>query len=178
MASRGGGHSEPEEADLDTRARAICLALLGARARTRAELARALAGRGIADDVAAGVLDRYTEVGLIDDAAFADVYVRSARQQRGLGRKALDAELRRRGVTEDVARAAVAGVDNAAEEATARAVVQRRLRSMGGVDRLATVRRLVAMLGRKGYPEGMAWRVVREEAGIDAADPQEPWDLQ
>ena len=79
-------------------AKSICLRLLTGSTRTRADLERALRRRGIADDVAGAVLDRLTEVGLIDDAAYAEAFVASRHRDRGLGRSALRAELRRKGV--------------------------------------------------------------------------------
>ncbi|HEY2306223.1 MAG TPA: regulatory protein RecX, partial [Streptosporangiaceae bacterium] len=82
----GLGDAEPgsEEA-----ARAICLRLLTAGPRTRAQLATALRKRRIPDEVAEAVLSRFTEVGLIDDAAFARAWVESRHHSRGLARRAL-----------------------------------------------------------------------------------------
>jgi regulatory protein len=115
--------------------------------------------------VAEAVLDRLTAVGLIDDDAFAATVVSSAQQNRGLARRGLAAELRRRGVDDEVATGALAGVDAAHEETAARDLVTRRLRGMGGLERHVRMRRLVAMLGRKGYSTDLAVRVVTELLG-------------
>ncbi|EIV96008.1 recombination regulator RecX [Frankia sp. QA3] len=160
-------------------AREICLRQLATRARSRAELATTLRRRGVADDVAATVLDRLTAVGLVDDGAFAAAFVSSARAQRGLGRQALAAELRRRGVQPDVVEAATAVVAVEDEEETARDLVRRRLRSMERLPEQARARRLLAMLMRRGYPAELAIRVVREQAGAgaDEGDPSPTaWD--
>jgi regulatory protein len=64
--------------------------------------------------------------------------------------------------------AAVAKLSPETEVATARALVERRLASTAGQPGPARLRRLVGMLARKGYPAGLAYRVVREvleEAG-------------
>ena len=45
--------------------------------------------------------------------------------------------------------------------------MRRRLRSMARLDQATAVRRLSGMLARKGYPPGVAFRVVREE--LDSA---------
>lgn len=155
----------PEEVAVDpaAAARTICLRLLTARPHTRAELETALRRCGIADAVAAAVLDRLDDVGLVDDAAFAEMAVRSGHTYRGLGRRALGVELRRRGVPDDIARDAVAAVDSQDEEVRARELVRRRLRSATTPNEPALIRRLVGMLARKGYPEGLTFRVVREE---------------
>src|SRR6266571_5023075 len=79
-------------------ARLICLRLLASRPRTRAELAAALRRRRVTADIVESVLGRFTEVGLIDDAAFARAWVESRHHGRGLARRALAAELKQRGV--------------------------------------------------------------------------------
>jgi regulatory protein len=146
-------------------AREICLRLLTDRARTRQELAQALTPKGVPDDAAAAVLDRFDEVGLIDDAAFAGQWVRSRHAHRGLGRRAIAVELRRKGVADDVAGEALAEVDAESEDRRARELVDRKLRSLtvATAEQRATAgRRLVGMLARKGYGAGTAYRVVRE----------------
>src|ERR1700753_876665 len=78
-------------------AREICLRQLAGRPRTRAELAQVLGKRAISEEVIAEVLDRYDEVGIIDDAAFARAWVSTRHHGRGLARRALANELRQRG---------------------------------------------------------------------------------
>ena len=153
------------------RAKEICLRLLQFRPRTRAELQQALGRKGVEEGVAERVLGRLDEVGLIDDKAFAEVWVRSRHTYEGLGRRAIATELRRKGVEESVTAEAVATVDHEAEEERARQLVRKKLRAMTGVDDAAVVRRLVGMLARKGYTEGMSFRVVRDELRSAGADP-------
>ncbi len=152
----------PPDADSETVARAICLPLLTRAPRTRAQLADALAKRSVPADVADRVLDRLTEVRLIDDAAFAEAWVSSRHAGRGLASRALRDELRRRGVDGVVVDQAVGRPDAEGERATARALVNRRLRSTAGIDPRKRVSRLVGMLCRKGYSPGVAMAVVRD----------------
>ncbi|WP_079049784.1 recombination regulator RecX [Streptomyces torulosus] len=164
-AEKGESSGDPAE-----RARAICLRLLTGTPRTRKQLADALRKREIPDDVADEVLSRFEEVGLINDSAFADAWVESRHHGRGLARRALARELRTKGVDSALIDEAVAQLDSDQEEATARELVARKLRSTRGLDRDKRLRRLAGMLARKGYPEGMALRVVRqalEEEGED-----------
>ncbi|MGH3938769.1 MAG: regulatory protein RecX [Pseudonocardiaceae bacterium] len=153
--------------DSTAQARGICLKLLTARPRSRAELAEALRRRGITEEVGESVLDRLGEVGLVDDAAFAETVAHSERTYRGLGRRALSAELRRRGVPDLIARETVASVQPEDEEQRARELVRRKLRTAGTGDPATLVRRLAGMLARKGYSEALALRVVRDELGRD-----------
>ncbi|CAO5254141.1 recombination regulator RecX [Frankia sp. AgKG'84/4] len=148
-------------------AREICLNQLAARARSRAELAATLRRRGVSEDVAEAVLDRLTAVGLVDDGAFAAAYISSARERRGLGRQALAVELRRRGIEPDIVDAATEVIDEADEEEIARDLVRRRLASMDRLPEQVRIRRLVAMLMRRGYSGGLAARVVREQVTPD-----------
>ncbi len=164
--------AEKEEppADPVEQARAICLRLLTGTPRTRKQLADALRKREIPEEAAEEVLSRFEEVGLINDSAFADAWVESRHHGRGLARRALAQELRTKGVDSTLIDAAVAQLDSEQEEATARELVDRKLRSTRGLDRDKRLRRLAGMLARKGYPEGMALRVVRralEEEGED-----------
>ncbi|MEV6296069.1 recombination regulator RecX [Streptomyces sp. NPDC004059] len=164
-AERGESSGDPAE-----RARAICLRLLTGTPRTRKQLADALRKREIPEEVAEEVLSRFEEVGLIDDSAFADAWVESRHHGRGLARRALAQELRTKGVDSTLIDEAVSQLDSEQEEATARELVARKLRATRGLDRDKRLRRLAGMLARKGYPEGMALRVVRqalEEEGED-----------
>ncbi|MEU0967191.1 recombination regulator RecX [Streptomyces sp. NPDC005917] len=164
-AEQGEPPADPAE-----RARAICLRLLTGTPRTRKQLADALRKREIPEDIAEEVLSRFEEVGLINDSAFADAWVESRHHGRGLARRALAQELRTKGVDTALIDEAVARLDSEQEEETARELVARKLRSTRGLDRDKRIRRLAGMLARKGYPEGMALRVVRralEEEGED-----------
>jgi regulatory protein len=152
----------------EEQARALCLRLLTARARTRAELAGQLAKRGYPDDVSATVLDRLTDVGLINDADFAEHWVRSRRTRAGKGNRALAAELRTRGVDADVITAALNGADAGSERDRAAELVRARLRreNLDG-NQAKVARRLVGMLARRGYPQAMAFDVVSAEMGLE-----------
>ncbi|MEA2481120.1 MAG: regulatory protein [Thermoleophilaceae bacterium] len=140
----------------------MCLRLLSTQPRTRAELAAALAKQNVPDEAAAAVLARFGEVGLIDDAAFARAWVETRHRGRGLARRALAQELRNRGVDAETAAAALGQVDGESEAAAARSLVDRKLASTRGLPTPARLRRLAAMLGRKGYPQGLALRVIRD----------------
>jgi regulatory protein len=162
------------------RARAICLRLLTRTPRSRQQLEDALRKREIPDEVAQEVLSRFEEAGLIDDAVFADAWVESRHHSRGLARRALARELRTKGVDSAVIGGAVGKLDPEQEEETARALVERKLRTTRGLDRARRLRRLAGMLARKGYSEELALRVVRDvlaaegEAGEDAELLEEP----
>jgi regulatory protein len=124
----------------------------------------------VPDEVAEGVLSRFTDVGLIDDEVFAQAWVQSRHAGRGLAKRALEGELRRRGVDEDTVRDAVATVDSEQEEVTARRLIERKAVATRGLDPAKRTRRLVGVLARKGYSPGLAYRVVREVLEEDGAE--------
>ena len=154
--------SESAELSREEQARALCLRLLTARARTRAELEGQLAKRGYPDDVSTRVLDRLADVGLIDDADFAEQWVRSRRVNAGKGKRALAAELRTKGVDNEVITAALSDIDAGAERERAEQLVNDKLRRERNTeDEAKLTRRLVGMLARRGYSQTMAFDVVK-----------------
>jgi regulatory protein len=156
------------EADHEAVARKILLDQLTGQARSRRELSDKLASRNVPAEIATALLDRFEEVGLVDDEAFARSWIASRQPGKGLARRALAQELRRKGIDDEVARDALDEVDPADEEAAARALVRKKLRTLTRVDDTTATRRLVGMLARKGYASGLAFAVVRDE--LAAAD--------
>ena len=172
-SSPPAGSAEDPPADPESVARTLCLRALTGAPKTRQQLAEMLARKDVPEAAAEAVLDRFVEVGLIDDAAFARAWVDSRQAGRGLARRALQAELKAKGVEADVAAEAVEAVDADDERAAAVRLVERRARSMQRLDRPTATRRLVGMLARKGYSGGMAAAVVREvldAAGAESAE--------
>jgi regulatory protein len=160
--------------DPEAAAREICLRLLTLAPRTRAQLADALRRRGVPDQAAETVLDRFTEAGLIDDPAFARAWVESRHYSRGLSRRALSAELRRRGVADDDVHEAVETLDSDQEVATARQLIARKAAATRGQPPAVRMRKLMGVLARKGYGSALAYRVVREALEHEGADPAGP----
>jgi regulatory protein len=156
--------SEPSR---EEQARALCLRLLTATARTRAELAGQLAKRGYPDDVSSRVLDRLVGVGLIDDSDFAEQWVHSRRANAGKGKRALAAELHTKGVDNDVITTVLGGINPAAERGRAEELVRKKLRRENLSDELRVSRRLVAMLARRGFAPSMAYDVVNVELAAE-----------
>ncbi len=165
-------------ADPEAGARKILLDALTGQARSRKELADKLAKKLVPAEVAERLLDRFEEVGLIDDEAFARLWVSHRQPGKGLARRALAQELRRKGIDDEVAREVLDEVDPADEEEAARRLVRKKLRTLTRVDDTTATRRLVGLLARKGYNSGMAYVVVRDElAAADRKVAVEPGSL-
>lgn len=173
---RGGRPVDPS-----VLARSIILRQLTGSPKSRHQLAVKLAERGIPDEVAADVLDRFEEIQLIDDAEFAHMWVRSRVASKSLARSALRRELADKGITAEHAEAALAGHSDDEEAAAAAALIRRRLGpgtpvgNRAGRDKIT--RRLVGVLARKGYSPGLSFRVVQtvlDEAALPQGDTDRP----
>jgi regulatory protein len=146
----------------------LCLRLLTARSRTRAELSGQLAKRGYPDDVSDRVLDRLAAVGLVDDVEFAEQWVESRRSSAGKSKRALAAELHTKGVENDVITAVLGGINAGAERDRAEQLVRAKLRRETlSEDDARVSRRLVAMLARRGYGQTLACEVVLAELAAE-----------
>lgn len=156
--------SEPSR---EEQARALCLRLLTARPRTRVELDGQLAKRGYPDDVRTRVVDRLAAVGLVDDVDFAQQWVHSRRANAGKGKRVLAAELRTKGIDNDVITAVLDDINSADERDCAERLVRARLRRETLDDDIRVNRRLVAMLVRRGYGQTLACDVVSAELAAE-----------
>ena len=162
---RGRAGKEPESEF--TRAKNIVLNQLAASPKSRAMLEKKLVEKEISVEVIEDILNRFEAVNLINDAEFADMYVRTRMNVKKLSRSAIRRELKTKGVEGELAEIALEQRTEEDERADAHELVRKKLRpSMELGDRAEkekVMRRLVAMLGRKGYPAGLAFSVVREE---------------
>jgi len=160
-----GAASQDKEPDPESVARAIALRKLGAAPQSRAQLAEAMARKNVPEEIAEKVLDRFEDVNLIDDAAYAEMLVRTRHNERGLARRALAHELRRKGVDAETAEAALETIQPEDEAERAVELVRKKARSTTGVEPVKRRRRLVSMLARKGYGPGVAMRAVDQVLG-------------
>lgn len=174
----GSGDERAGDADADPYevARSIALRKLSAQDRTRHELAKALRTRNVPDEVAEEVLGRLQEVGLVNDAAFAEAWVESRQQRRHLSRPALRRELQTKGVDRDDIDAALESVNFGDELAAARDLARRRHQGLRGQPYEVRYRRLAGVLSRRGFGSTIVAQVLREVMtdGDDAADVLDP----
>lgn len=167
-----------DRSELEQTARNIVLRQLSAAPKTRHQLAQKLVERDIPEDLVRELLDRFEDLQLIDDAAYAEMWVSSRHRSQGLARRALSRELYQRGINAEDAETALSQVTDADEWHKAHELVTKRLSrsstAMPNADdrqqRDRVVRRLVAMLSRKGYAPGMAFSVVTDVMNADDLD--------
>ncbi len=148
------------------------LRLLGVRARSRQELRTRLLDKDFAPTEVDSVLERLSDVGLVDDRDFALDWVRARHMYSARGRTALRHELRAKGVAAELIEEAVGTIDDEDERARAAALLDKKVGRVPVEDledprqRDRYVRRLVAMLARRGYGPHVAMDLVR--SALDA----------
>lgn len=136
------------------RARSVALRALEASPKTRAQLAERIVRAEIPEAVARVLLDRFEQAGLIDDSFFAQEWVRTRHAGRGLGRRVLRQELTAKGIDGGLIDAALSQIDDADEDAAARALVARLMPGMSALDPATARRRIAGRLARRGYGPG------------------------
>jgi regulatory protein len=151
-----------KEIDAADAAKQVLLRRLSHAPRTRKELAKDLKDKDISDEVANVALDRFEEVGLINDQALASNYVSSQHERKGLGKNALRQQLRAKGVSDDVALEAISQISDDQEFQAAFALACKKIRSLQRDDAKTQLRKIVGVLARKGYPSNLAFRVAKE----------------
>ena len=169
-SAAGAGEPAPDpdgdaEADPYAVARSIALDRIAARNRTRHELAQALKAKNVPPEVAEQVLDRLQEVGLVNDAAFAEAWVGSRQQRRHLSRPALRRELQAKGVDREQIDVALESVDYGDELAAARELARRRHAAIAELPHPVRYRRLAGALSRRGFGSGIVTQVLLEVLG-------------
>lgn len=161
----GSAADDSPPADPERVARAVLLRQLTAGPRTEAQLREALAKRRVPAEVAEPLLARFAEVGLIDDAAYAEALIRSEAAAGGLSRRRVAQRLTAKGVSRDVVATVVAEIDPDAEYQAARDLAARQQRRLAGLDPTTAQRRLIGVLARRGYPPDTVRTVVQETLG-------------
>lgn len=143
------------------------LGLLDQRARSRHELRERLIKAEFAPELVDEVLDSLERASLVDDSSFAHEWVRQRAARRGKSARALDLELRDKGVAAAIRADALAQISEEDEEAQARALAEKKARALKVVpaDRAEydkALRRVVGVLARRGYSSELTVRVARE----------------
>ena len=150
--------------------RETALRLLSTRARSRHEIEENLRGKELPAEAITHVMDRFEEVGLIDDEAFAQAWVESRNRSKGYASARLAQELRRKGIAEEHIAAALEQLDGDDLRAQAENLALKRLGYSDlppdryGPDRKErekVMRRIVSHLQRKGYAPGVCMAATR-----------------
>lgn len=141
----------------------MVLRRLAVSARTRADLRSHLLGKGIPEDVADSVLDKFAAAGLVDDLDYAQEFARMQATHHGQSRVAIAYKLRQRGVDQEHIDAALEPMDTEAQSQTARDLLRRRAGRWAGLDERSRREKQLALLGRRGFPMSVALAALDEQ---------------
>jgi regulatory protein len=142
---------------------------LALRPRTESELRGCLLEGGFDESIVERALERLAELRLVDDESFARQWVEERAGRKGLGPRALAAELEAKGVSRDVAEAAIEG-EAGTEEPRAVEWARRQLRRVADLPPSKQAQRIQQGLLRRGFEPSTA------EAATRAVMPPEGWD--
>lgn len=126
--------------------------------------------RGWDQAVITQAMERCRRTGMVDDGAMAAALVEEGRR-KGHAPRRLRADLRRRGIADEIIEQVLARTEHEDPEAAAFAVARAKADSLTGVDGETAFRRIVGHLARRGHPEALARKVARA-AVFDARDAQ------
>ena len=143
-------------------AREYALRLLDMRDYSSFQILERMVGRGYDQRVCQDVCNRLSEVGLLDDQRYANMLVRDRFDMRGLARRALRLELLKRGIDGIMAEQALDQISEQDERETGVLWAAKKARSCEGQKRDVVFRRVVSMLGRKGYSAGVAVSITNQ----------------
>lgn len=155
------------DAASEARAQELAMGALARRGRSVREMQRWLATKGATQRQSAAVIDRLSSAGLLDDAKFAESFVRARVLGRGASIWRLRSELARRGIARDIADRAIAAVTEETgtdELGIARREAAKKWRALGKVEPPVAKRRLIAYLRRRGFSGAIVSTIVRELA--------------
>lgn len=146
---------------MEQRARNVVLHQLARSAKSTQQLRKILENREIPGEIAERVLERFTEVGLIDDLAYAETIVNSRRNFKGLSKSAIKRELSDKGVAAQHIEKAVESITAEDDFEAAKELATKRMRQMSSLTREVRERRLSGYLGRKGYSSSVVFAAIK-----------------
>jgi regulatory protein len=153
------------------------LKILSRRDYFRDELAERLARKGFQPEEIEGALDRCSEIDLLDDDRVARRFVELRAATRGWGPRRLEAELRKRGVGEELASTASRIDPETVAEALQTALRRAELRAQEGWWRLPERRaRMVSSLIARGFEASDAISAVDELVAVRERTDRLPGD--
>ncbi|MDE1577166.1 regulatory protein RecX [Actinotignum sanguinis] len=147
------------------RARDIVYRQLGMMDRSRYQLSQALHTRQVPEVVAERVLHEFEVAGYIDDAKFARVLTAVRRRDKNASRRAIAAELRRKGVAADLIEETLAEISPDAELDSAVQLAVKKLRSASGKPE-TLAQRTYAMLARRGFTAEQCAQALRQARAL------------
>jgi regulatory protein len=145
----------------------VVMRRLNSAPRSRGELAKYLLARDFDPETIELVLDRVAAMGYIDDAEYAQEWVRSRHRSRGLAPSVIKRELIAKNIDIEQIDTALEQITSADLDQRAYELAAKKYRSLHSVDPSVAIRRIASQLQRKGYPPGLCFRIAKDTVGAD-----------
>ena len=142
-------------------ARAAALRYLKTRDRTVQQMRDHLAKKEFSEEIIEATIRTFHDLGYLDDNRFAERFARNRMETRQWGRRRIADELRKRGISRDVAHAMLDEVFEELDESDlALACAEKKIRSLTGLEKPTARRRLAQFLQRKGFGPDAVFKTV------------------
>jgi regulatory protein len=148
--------------NLEERARNIVLKMLERGPKTSFEIAAALEKHEIPTEIANQLIERFSEVELIDDAAYAEQIAEASRRTKGLARSAVKRKLADKGLDRQIIDQVASDISDEDELSVAIDVAVKRLGQLAKLAPEVRNRRLIGFLQRRGFGSGTVFAAIRE----------------
>lgn len=162
----GDGTNGDDQAFSEATKRAY--AILALRDHSRMELRQKLVRKGFETHIVDRLLVSLEDAGLLDDARFAEQFVRSQREAKGKSLSAITRALRDKGVSDDDARTAVEELGD--DFPLALAAARKKVAGTRGLAHEARLRRTLALLARRGFGGSVARRATEQALAEEPDD--------
>lgn len=139
------------EDDAFLKAKSDALRLLSFRVRSVKELEDRLKKKKVASDLIEKVVQGLKSQGLLDDEKFAKLFAHSSVYTRPMGRRRLEFDLSKKGLSKETVRKTMDSLGDYDEKKAAKELVFGRFQKMTGVPDEKKKARLFAFLRRRGF---------------------------
>lgn len=144
--------------------------LLSRRPRSTEEIRRRLKKASVEDDVIELAIERLEQLGYLDDVAFARFWIENRKTFKPRGSRALQYELRNKGVAEPIIRELVD--DMVDENDAAYRAARKRVNRFRGSQKQDFKKKIGSFLQRRGFGYGVASRTI--QTLIDELEADDP----
>ncbi len=144
------------------KAKTDALRLLSVRPRSVEELCKRLKLKRHTADIINKVMDLLKKQGLVDDEKFAKLYAESRVYSKPSGRKQLEFDLKRKGLSRDLVSKTLSNLSDYDEKKAAKDLVAKRFERMSGVPAEKKKGRIYGFLKRRGFGNEVIFSVMEE----------------
>jgi regulatory protein len=155
----------------EQRARNVLLHQLARSAKSAEQLRQILAKREVDSEIVERVINRFIEVGLIDDLLFAETLVSARRKFRGRSATVIRRELLQKGISKEICEQVLGSVTQEDELELACELATRKISQMAKLEPDVRRRRLAGFLARKGFASNIVSTALRQAEASFSSQP-------